>query len=463
MAGSRSTTALLVAVIVAAISCTCLRTVCASMPHFGYAPCDNSVLQSSGYIAIPGTNDTLKKYFFWLFAPRHWPSGDNQPPVILWMTGGPGCSSTMALLTELGPCMMNETSGRLYTNPYGWNDEAYLLFVDQPTGVGYSYGDQANWAHNQSEMAEDMYNFLQGFAQRFTSPSIIGGNDFYIIGESYGGRYVPSLGYRILVGDQRGDGPKINLKGIAIGNGITDPYTQFPYYAETAYNWCKEVLGTPCISEGDYEEMLSLLPGCLEKTRECNRGPDDTDASCSVATVLCAEYMWFYYRNGRNSYDIRKPCLGGSLCYPMDHTIAFYKNASVHASLGVSAEANWSTCNFDVAKLFYNDHQRNFNFTFPPMLEAGIRVLIYAGDMDYTCNWLGNEAWVKALQWSGTYGFNAAENVEFAVGDRWAGKVRSYANFSFVRVYDAGHMVPMDQPEVSLYLVHRFLHGESLV
>lgn len=461
MASSLSTTALLVALLVAMVPLACVPTVHASTPHHGYAGCDPSVVQSSGYIDIPGVNNTLKHYFYWLFGPRKWSNDGREPPVIMWMTGGPGCSSTMALLTELGPCMMNETSGELYYNTYGWNDEAYLLFVDQPTGVGYSYGDKFNYVHNQSEVAEDMYNFLQLFARRFTSPSIIGTNDFYIIGESYAGHYVPAVSYRIVMGNERGDGLHINLKGIAVGNGITDPYTQLPFNAETAYYWCKEKLGFPCVTEKAYEEMISLLPACLEKTKKCNEGPDDSDVSCSVSTALWAQYVDYYYATGRNSYDIRKQCVG-DLCYPMQNTIDFYHKPSVRASLGVSAEAQWSTCNSEVSVLFERDHMRNFNFTFPLMLDLGIRVLIYAGDMDFICNWLGNEAWVKALRWFGTDGFNSAPNVEFAVNGRWAGLERSYGGLSFVRIYDAGHMVPMDQPEVALFMVLRFLHGQNL-
>nr|CAJ2470881.1 unnamed protein product [Leishmania braziliensis] len=462
MTASHSKTALLVALLVATVPFTCLGTVDASAPHHGYAECDGSVMQSSGYIQILGINNTLKHYFFWLFSPRRWPSSGHPPPVILWMTGGPGCSSSMALLTELGPCMMNETSGELYYNTHGWNDEAYLLFVDQPTGVGYSYGDKANWAHNESEVAEDMYNFLQGFASRFTSPAITGANDLYIIGESYSGHYAPSVAYRVLMGNLHGDGPHINLKGIGVGNGLTDPYTQLPFYAETAYHWCKESLGAPCITEQAYEEMLSLLPGCLEKTKECNSWPDDTNVSCSVAAALCSEYMWGYFETSRNRYDIRKPCLG-DLCYPMEHTINFYQSRAVQASLGVSAEAQWTTCNSGVTELFEKDYMRNFNWTIPPLLAAGIRVLIYAGDMDYACNWLGNKAWVKALEWPGNAQFNAAPDVEFAVNGRWAGQERKYANFSFVRVYEAGHLLPMDQPEVALYMVNRFLNDKSLL
>ncbi|KPA78509.1 putative serine carboxypeptidase (CBP1) [Leptomonas pyrrhocoris] len=449
-------------VLITIVACTFAAiAVFAAPAHHGYAACDPSVVQSSGYIDIPGVSGTQKHYFYWLFGPRRWPTDGSQPPVIMWMTGGPGCSSSLALLSELGPCMMNETSGELHRNAYGWNDEAYLLFVDQPTGVGYSYGDKANYVHNESEVAEDMYHFLQGFARKFTSPSITGANDFFIIGESYAGHYVPAVSYRIFQGNQRGDGPVINLKGIGIGNGITDPYTQYPSYAETAYHWCKEKLGAPCITDAAYEEMLSLLPACLNKTWACNMGPDDTDESCSVANALCSEYKGYYFATGRNSYDIRKTC-DGPLCYPMGYTLGFYTDPVVRASLGINDAANWSTCNSEVGELFDRDHQRNFNYTFPPMLAAGIRVLIYAGDMDYTCNWIGNKAWVKALEWSDTAAFNAAPDLEFAVGGRWAGQERKYGNFSFVRVYDAGHMVPMDQPEVSLYMVSQFLHDKRL-
>lgn len=451
-----------------AVSTVAVFTLCCTLAvgaaHHGYPSCDLSVVQSSGYIDIPGVGGTQKHYFYWLFGPRRWPRDGSRPPVIMWMTGGPGCSSGIALAIELGPCEVNETSGELYRNAYGWNDEAYLLFVDQPTGVGYSYGDKANYVHNESEVAEDMYNFLQGFAKRFLSPSITGGNDFYIIGESYGGHYVPAVSYRILQGNQRGDKPKINLKGIAIGNGWTDPYTQQPSFAEMAYNGCKEKLGAPCITEAAYEEMLSLLPECLNKTRECNNAGLDygaANAECVQAKAVYADYEGYYFATGLNKYDIRKPC-NGPLCYPMNHTLDFYENPLVRASLGVSDAAKWSTCNAEVGELFEYDFMKNFNYTFPPMLAAGIRVLIYAGDCDFVCNWIGNKAWVTALEWPGKAAFNAAPDVEFSVNGRAAGQERTYGNFSFVRIYDAGHMVPMDQPEVSLYMVSRFLHNKRL-
>ncbi|KPI82482.1 serine carboxypeptidase (CBP1) putativeserine peptidase Clan SC Family S10, partial [Leptomonas seymouri] len=373
----------------------------------------------------------------------------------MWMTGGPGCSSNLALLSELGPCLMSEASGELYRNAYGWNDEAFLLFVDQPTGVGFSYGDDVNYAddvnyvHNESEVAEDMYNFLQSFARKFPSPSITGANDFYVIGESYGGHYVPAVAHRVLIGNQRGDGPVINLKGIGIGNGWTDPYTQYPSYAEFAYHWCKEKLGAPCVAEAAYEKMLSLLPSCLEGIKQCNAWPTDQNEACVRIPPSCGEINDLFAATGRNWYDIRRDCKG-PLCYSFEQVIRFYRDADVRASLGVHGDLKWAVCSDEVAWLFERDFYRNFNYTFPPLLAAGIRVLIYAGDTDYICNWIGNKAWTRALNWPGKAAFNAAQDLQFALNGRWAGEERAYGNLSFVRIYDAGHMVPMDQPAVSL-------------
>ncbi|KPA78503.1 putative mitochondrial serine carboxypeptidase (CBP1) [Leptomonas pyrrhocoris] len=445
--------------LVAATATLCLCCVYASAKtNFGYAACDPSVVQSSGYIDIPGVSGTQKHYFYWLFGPRRWPTDGSQPPVIMWMTGG---SSSFGMLAELGPCLMNETSGELHRNAYGWNDEAYLLFVDQPTGVGYSYGDKANYVHNESGVAEDMYHFLQGFARKFTSPSITGANDFFIAGESYGGHYVPSVAYRVLQGNQRGDGPVINLKGIAVGNGLTDPYTQYPSYVDIAYDWCKRSTGAPCVNATTRDEMLSMMPHCLDLIAQCNSFPDDTDASCGEANTYCRSVAAYYSATGKNNYDVRKPCVG-ELCYPIDHLSDFLRTADVMSALGAKPDLVWNSSSDVVSEMFAHDIHRNFNYTVPPLLAAGIRVLIYAGDCDFICNWIGNKAWVTALNWPGKAAFNAASDVEFRVGGRAAGQERKYGNFSFVRVYDAGHMVPMDQPAAALYMVSQFLHDRRL-
>jgi len=98
------------------------------------------------------------------------------------------------------------------------------------------------------------------------------------------------------------------------------------------------------------------------------------------------------------------------------------------------------------------------------MLENGIRVLIYAGDVDFICNWMGNKAWTKELNWSGKSSFNAAQdyNWEYGSNHEIGGKIRSAdaitgsGTLTFMQIYQAGHMVPMDQPEAALSMLKQF-------
>ena len=95
----------------------------------------------------------------------------------------------------------------------------------------------------------------------------------------------------------------------------------------------------------------------------------------------------------------------------------------------------------------------------PDLLENGIPVLVYAGDQDYICNWLGNQAWTLALPWSGQGAFNATTPADWSVAGAKAGELRSSGTFSFLRVLAAGHMVPRDQPEVALSMINSFVAG----
>ena len=89
-----------------------------------------------------------------VFESRNDPKND---PIILWLNGGPGCSSSTGLFFELGPSSINKTLHPVY-NPYSWNSNASVIFLDQPVGVGYSYtgGDEVK---NTLTAAKDVYVF----------------------------------------------------------------------------------------------------------------------------------------------------------------------------------------------------------------------------------------------------------------------------------------------------------------
>jgi carboxypeptidase C (cathepsin A) len=113
------------------------------------------------------------------FESRNSPSTD---PVTLWMTGGPGCSSEVALFGENGPCSVNAGGNATIHNPFSWNAKSNLLYIDQPTGTGFSYG--LGLDHDEEQVGNDMYDFLQQF---FKAHPEYQKNDFNTFGESYAG------------------------------------------------------------------------------------------------------------------------------------------------------------------------------------------------------------------------------------------------------------------------------------
>lgn len=420
----------------------------------GYAPCDPSIKQHSGYFDIDAATD--KHYFFWAFESRGSPASD---PVILWMTGGPGCSSGLAVLVENGPCHLT-TDGTMYSNPYSWNDGATVIYIDQPAGVGFSYGDVSGYDHNETQVSNDMYNFMQAFYQAF--PQFLQ-NDLFVYGESYGGHYAPATAHRILKGNEAGEGLRIPLKGLSVGNGLTAPEIQYKYYAPLAYDWCKTVKGEPCVSKDAYDQMVAALPQCVAYLDECNNQKNST--ACLVANNFCGNAeMNPYFASGLNPYDIRIKCEVPGLCYNVSNVVSFYNRKDVQAALGVAdRNITWAPCSNAVYPMFRYDWTRDFNQLVPDLLHAEIRVLIYAGDMDFICNWLGNKAWTVELPWSQHDQFAAAADKPWYLDEVEAGLFRTVSGgstnmlFTFLQVHGAGHMVPMNQPQRALDMVRHFL------
>eukprot|EP00300_Choanocystis_sp_HF-7_P036322 c52165_g1_i1.p1 GENE.c52165_g1_i1~~c52165_g1_i1.p1 ORF type:complete len:460 (-),score=89.00 c52165_g1_i1:56-1435(-) len=392
--------------------------------------------QYSGYFSLEGTN---KKYFYWFFESAR----DAKDPTLMWLTGGPGCSSMLALLSENGPCTVNEDGATTTPNPYSWNAQANLLFVDQPPGTGFSEG---SFDHNEDEVSEDMYQFLQAFFGSFKQYN----TTFFVFGESYAGHYVPAVSHRIWQGNQQFEGSYIPLVGVSVGNGLTDPQIQYAYYAEMAYN---STTAPRAVSKAVYDEMTRAIPGCIALIAKCQSG---SSLACDQAFSTCNQNLISpFEETGINQYDMRIPCKIPGLCYNFTAETVFLNRADVQKQLGVNKE--WETCNMIVNSYFQADWMHNFQNKIPDMLGSGIRVLIYAGDVDFICNWLGNKAWTLALDWVGKSEFNNAEDHPWYSFGVEAGKIRTASNFTFLQVYQAGHMVPMDQPAASLDMVNTFL------
>ncbi|CAJ1335036.1 unnamed protein product [Effrenium voratum] len=421
--------------------------------------CDSSVNQTAGYISI----NPITKYFFWLFEAKTNPA---DAPLLMWLSGGPGCSSQLALFAENGPCKVSKDGQSTYTNPHSWHNAANVIWVDQPAGVGFSTGIGT---HNEKGVADNMFVFLQKFFQEFPQYQK---TKFFVFGESYAGHYVPAITHRIWSGNKASEGLHIPLAGLAIGNGLTDPLEQYKWYPEMAhFGGQKEGGHAPAnvVSKGDYYIMKGLVPICELGIVACNRGvdPDPTSGGVVNATACFAAYdacnfmaIMPYELTGKNPYDMRIPCSHGKLCYDFDMIGTYLNKPEVQQQLGVSKK--WGSCNYvvDLSFVTAGDWLVRYQGLLPELLKDGIDVLIYAGDVDYICNWLGNKAWTTKLDWEHSADFQKAEDKEWQVSGKTVGKLRSSNHLNFMQVFEAGHMVPMDQPEVALKMVADFVNGK---
>ncbi|KAL2201084.1 extracellular carboxypeptidase [Corynascus similis CBS 632.67] len=404
----------------------------------------DSVKQYSGYLDDEA-ND--KHLFYWFFESRNDPKND---PVVLWLNGGPGCSSLTGLFLELGPSSIDKKL-KVVNNEFSWNNNASVIFLDQPVNVGYSYSGSS--VSNTIAAGKDVYALLTLFFHQFPEYAK---QDFHIAGESYAGHYIPVFASEILSHKNR----NINLKSILIGNGLTDGLTQYEYYRPMA---CGEGGYPAVLTETECRSMDNALPRCQSLIQNCY--DSGSVWSCVPASIYCNNALIGpYQRTGQNVYDIRGKCEDSSnLCYSGLGYISDYLNQqSVMDALGVEV-SSYESCNFDINRnfLFQGDWMQPFHRLVPNILKE-IPVLIYAGDADYICNWLGNRAWTEKLEWPGKKDFNQAkvQDLKLAGADNEYGKVKASGNFSFMQIYQAGHMVPMDQPENSLDFLNRWLSGE---
>ncbi|KAI0052593.1 peptidase S10 serine carboxypeptidase [Auriscalpium vulgare] len=420
--------------------------------------CDPTVNVYTGFLDV---DKGAKHLFFYFFESRRDPDQDD---VMMWINGGPGCSSAMGLLMELGPCNIRMPDGSpvgngTLWNPYSWNNEANMFFLDQPVGVGFSYADHGLTVETTEDAAKDIHAFLTIFFENFSQ---FKGRPLHLSGESYGGRYLPVFASEIYDQNRKAlaEGRQtINLQSVIIGNGITDISTL--YEGRYAIECGTAALDIPFQTIGTCVRMKRALPRCQAAMQSrCSDVFDEMD--CRAAVAFCdTELSAPMFSSGRNNYDISKMCEGGNLCYLEGDVIAEYLSSrEVRKMLGVQSDEYFQPCAGDVGRNFW---RRFDKFAVPTqyhvanLLDRGVRVLIYAGTYDWQCNWVANKLWVDKLEWSGQAGYAAAAWRNWEVDGRTAGEIKVWDQLTFATVRGAGHMVPHDKPAESLALISRWL------
>ncbi|MCJ1263033.1 hypothetical protein MMC22_002903 [Lobaria immixta] len=480
----------------------------------------------AGYVNLPpgaladvGQNQNYSiNTFFWFFESRKDPGN---APLSIWMNGGPGSSSMIGLLQENGPCNINPDSNSTTLNPWSWNNEVNMLYIDQPNQVGFSYDIPSNGTldsltmkivlanfseglptqdnthfvgtfptqnplstvNDTANAARALWHFAQSWFQEF--PAYKPNNDkISIFTESYGGRYGPAFSAFFEEQNERianktiteqDETYEIHLDTLGIINGCIDLLEQALSYPEFAYN---NTYGIQAINETLYKQAVDNFhqpDGCMDQILNCQAladekdldeygNNDDVNEACQNAANICMDKVEGQYTgsSGRNYYDVAAIDPDP---FPYSYFLGCLSQNWVQGALGVPV--NFTKSNNGVFSAFRatgdyarKDIRGGQLADIAYLLDKGVKVALIFGDRDYACNWVGGEKVSLAVNYSQSAAFRSSGYADIQVNDSYVGgQVRQHGNYSFSRVYQAGHEVPSYQPETAYQIFQRAIFG----
>ncbi|CAH0054895.1 unnamed protein product [Clonostachys solani] len=453
--------------------------------------------------------------FFWFFEARNSPQ---DAPLAIWLNGGPGASSMIGLLSENGPCIINEDSQTTRPNPWSWNNHVNMLYIDQPNQVGFSYDEptngtavyddqriypgvfpegspEGNYTHrlgtfpsqkpshttnSTAQAAHALWHFAQTWFTEFPHYKPVD-DRISLWAESYGGHYGPGFvrffqeqNEKIEDGTIEDENAHyLHLDTLGIVNGFMDSVIQSEYYIDFPYN---NTYNIQVFNQSLYDELKSnwTTPGgCKDQLTTCqdrlsafdvntvNRGHVQPADVCDIAPECDDAVPALYASLDRGWLDIANPAAEP---FPPPHFYGYTVQQPVLAAIG--SPVNFTFDSPTVASNFASTRDEihgGFLDAIAYLLDSGVAVHMMYGDRDYACNWLGGEAASLAVPYSRQRRFGAASYGNFSVQKAGvSGITRQLGNYSFTRVFQAGHMVPSYTPEAAYEIFMRATFGRDI-
>lgn len=400
----------------------------------------------TGYLTVNKTYNS--NLFFWFIeAHNDWQNS----PLILWLQGGPGASSLFGLFTENGPFQFND-AGTLKSRKYSWHLHANLIYIDNPAGTGFSFTDNdAGYARNEDDVGINLQNALSQFYKVFPE---LRKNEFFITGESYGGKYVPAVGYYVhKMNEQATENDKINLKGLAIGNGLSDPVHQLDYgnylfqHGFIDLNGLNSFeayqnLGIRYIENEEYEKAFDIFDLLID---------GDETGYPSLFTNLTGLTSYFnYVKDGDDKSD---QYLGD-----------FLQSSSVRKAIHVGNNTFHDVFNGENrVELFLRSDVMASVAKWVSELLSHYRVIIYNGQLDIIVAYPLTANYLQNLKFNGDREYKTAQRHIYKVQDEIAGYVKSAGNLTELLVRNAGHMVPSDQPKWAFDIIGKLVNHQNFI
>ncbi|CAO2817846.1 unnamed protein product [Amaranthus hypochondriacus] len=407
--------------------------------------------QYSGYVTVD--NLAGRALFYWL---TESPSNPDSKPLLLWLNGGPGCSSiAYGAAEEIGPLHILNDAKTLYINPYSWNNLANLLFLESPAGVGFSYSNTTSDLYNcsDSRTAKDSYKFLVRWFNRFPQYKY---REFYIAGESYAGHYVPQLSQLIYRRNKGIKEPIINFKGLLVGNPVIDD--QHDSFGTVEY-WYSHGL----ISESTYNKLMDTCFDALDNSPSimCIKAQEEAvaefgnidpysiytppcNSTTSLKRRLRVHYPWM-----TRSYD---PCTESYATEYFNHPDV---QLAMHAN-STKISYPWGTCN-EVIGTHWSNRPPSMLPVYQELIAAGFRIWVFSGDADAIVPVTATQYSIEALKLPTVMNW-----YPWYHNGRIGGWSKVYKGLTLVTVAGAGHEVPLLHPQEALLVFHQFLKNQYM-
>ncbi|OWZ21698.1 Serine protease [Phytophthora megakarya] len=402
-----------------------------------------------------------EKLFYWYTESQSDPEND---PIVLWLNGGPGCSSLGGMFTENGPFIVNDDMS-IKLNRYSWNRRANMVWLESPAGVGFSGDVEGPNYYNDDVVANKTREFLTLFFDKFSE---LKNREFYITGESYAGMYIPYLVDRLVEQPIKG----VNLKGFAIGNPFTDNIIDGNSYIDYYYSHAMMSLEA-------YEKVKVACGahiGCFFDDTPCPSGCEALLEEVEVAATANGLDPYFIYgdiclldnaqvkalRKRAKPSAQNSPNHRGDIGACADSLTHIYLNlpevqVAIHAIKPGGKTVVWKGCSDPVGDLFKSSPSSLPKYH--NILSHDLKALIYSGDADSVVNFIGTERWI------------GGEGLKLRIEEKWrawfgpdkqlAGYVQKYEGLTFKTVKGAGHMVPAVRPLHGLNLFECFVYGQE--
>lgn len=390
-------------------------------------------------------------------------------PLLIWLNGGPGGSSMAGAILENGPYLQEsrDKKGTLELNKYAWNNEAHVMYWDNPVGAGFSYNENGKFVTNEDELSDQFYTALQAFYKAM--PPQYRKCPLYVTGESYGGKYIPAITEKILKNNDKnreeGDTDNIiNLKGMAIGNPWMDPVMQTKFRLETGFQ-----LGF--LDTKQYEILMKsyeVLPQLVEAEDWpmaflLNQSLKEKLIACGGNIAIYDVRIWDSDKMGKLFTEY----------FEMD---AVKKALNIPGSKFITADETGPVTDHLIEDFMSNTavyQGKGYDFSLPKLLdrvdEQGnpeIRVMLYTGNLDMSCGIRGTEYILQNCPWHYQKEWRNLDRLVW--GDKTTkgnkttynsnGFIKQFKNLTQVVIPRSGHLVPMNRKEVSLDMINNYIY-----